>query len=94
MPECSQLSFQLPGLNGRRIEGNFQGGNVSSDGGLMNANWVLSSRENNCYAALGGFCFAACLCMDALPAGSLVATAAAISHLPLVLAKADHRSVL
>ena len=35
MTECNQLSFQLPGLNGRRIEGNFQGGNVSSDGGLM-----------------------------------------------------------
>ena len=35
MAECNQLSFQLPGLNGRRIEGNFQGGNVSSDGGLM-----------------------------------------------------------
>jgi hypothetical protein len=43
MAECSQLSFQLPGLQlpgliGRRIEGNFQGGNVSSDSGLMNAN--------------------------------------------------------
>jgi hypothetical protein len=35
MAECNQLSFQLPGLNGRSIEGNFQGGNVSSDGGLM-----------------------------------------------------------
>jgi hypothetical protein len=35
MAECNQLSFRLPGLNGRRIEGNFQGGNVSSDGGLM-----------------------------------------------------------
>src|SRR6516165_3349991 len=35
MAKCNQLSFRLPGLNGRRIEGNFQGGNVSSDGGLM-----------------------------------------------------------
>jgi len=35
MAECNQPNFQLPGLNGRRIEGNFQGGNVSSDGGLM-----------------------------------------------------------
>jgi len=35
MTECNQLSFQLPGLNGRSVEGNFQGGNVSSDGGLM-----------------------------------------------------------
>jgi DDE family transposase len=35
MAECSQLGFELPGLNGRKIEGNFQGGNVSSDAGLM-----------------------------------------------------------
>ena len=35
MAECSQLGFELPGLNGRKIEGNFQGGNVSSDGGLV-----------------------------------------------------------
>ena len=35
MAECGQLGFELPGLNGRKIEGNFQGGNVSSDVGLM-----------------------------------------------------------
>jgi hypothetical protein len=35
MTECNQLDFELPGLNGRRIEGNFRGGNVSSDGGLV-----------------------------------------------------------
>jgi hypothetical protein len=35
MTECKQLDFELPGLNGRRIEGNFRGGNVSSDGGLV-----------------------------------------------------------
>ena len=35
MVECNQLSFQLAGFNGRKIEGNFQGGNVSSEGGLM-----------------------------------------------------------
>src|SRR5260221_8426863 len=35
MTECSQLGFELPGLSGRKIEGNFEGGNVSSDGGLV-----------------------------------------------------------
>jgi hypothetical protein len=35
MTECNGLEFELPGLNGRRIEGNFRGGNVSSDGGLV-----------------------------------------------------------
>ena len=35
MTECNQLDFELPGLNGRRIEGNFRGGNVRSDGGLV-----------------------------------------------------------
>src|SRR6201987_4613996 len=35
MTECKQLDFELPGLNGRRIEGNFRGGNVSRDGGLV-----------------------------------------------------------
>jgi len=35
MAECNELEFELPGLNGRKIEGNFAGGNVSSDGGLV-----------------------------------------------------------
>jgi Transposase DDE domain group 1 len=35
MTECSQLGFELPGFSGRKIEGNFEGGNVSSDGGLV-----------------------------------------------------------
>ena len=35
MAECNELDFELPGLNGRKIEGNFSGGNVSSDGGLV-----------------------------------------------------------
>ena len=35
MAECSQLDFELPGFNWRKIEGNFEGGNVSSDGGLV-----------------------------------------------------------
>src|ERR1700757_2774127 len=35
MTECSELGFELPGLSGRKIEGNFEGGNVSSDGGLV-----------------------------------------------------------
>lgn len=35
MTECNEQEFELPGLNGRRIEGNFRGGNVSSDGGLV-----------------------------------------------------------
>jgi hypothetical protein len=33
-PPDNQLDFELPGLSGRKIEGNFRGGNVSSDGGL------------------------------------------------------------
>jgi hypothetical protein len=35
MTDCTQLSFELPGLCGRKIEGDFQGGNLSSDGGLV-----------------------------------------------------------
>lgn len=34
MPDCTQLSFELPGVCGRKIEGNFEGGNLSSGGGL------------------------------------------------------------
>src|SRR5258707_5088051 len=32
MAECNELEFELPGLSGRKIEGNFAGGNVSRDG--------------------------------------------------------------
>ncbi len=35
MAECNELEFELPGFGGRKIEGNFEGGNVSSDGGLV-----------------------------------------------------------
>ena len=35
MTDCTQLSFELPGLCRRKIEGNFAGGNLSSDGGLV-----------------------------------------------------------
>jgi hypothetical protein len=35
MAECNELEFELPGFSGRKIEGNFAGGNVSSDGGLV-----------------------------------------------------------
>jgi len=35
MTECNQLDFELLGLSGRKIQGNFRGGNVSSDGGLV-----------------------------------------------------------
>src|SRR5258708_16989534 len=35
MAECNELEFELPGLSGRKIEGHFKGGNVSSDGGLV-----------------------------------------------------------
>jgi hypothetical protein len=35
MTECNQLGFELPGFSGRKIDGNFGGGNLSSDGGLM-----------------------------------------------------------
>ena len=35
MTDCKQLRFELPGLKGRKIEGNFEGGDVSSDGGLL-----------------------------------------------------------
>jgi hypothetical protein len=34
MAEYSQLGFELLGFNGRKIEGDSEGGNVSSDGGL------------------------------------------------------------
>ena len=32
MAEYNQSDFELPGFNGRKIEGNFEGGNVGSDG--------------------------------------------------------------
>src|SRR5262249_47845385 len=35
MTDCTQLSFELPGFCGRKVEGNFGGGNLSSDGGLV-----------------------------------------------------------
>lgn len=35
MTECSEFEFELPGVKGRKIEGNFEGGEVSSDGGLL-----------------------------------------------------------
>ena len=35
MTNCTQLSFELPGFCGRKVEGNFEGGNLSSDGGLV-----------------------------------------------------------
>src|SRR5215468_2515932 len=35
MAECNELEFELPGFSGRKIEGNFEGGNLSSDGGLV-----------------------------------------------------------
>jgi hypothetical protein len=35
MTEYKELEFELPGFSGRKIEGNFEGGNVSSDGGLV-----------------------------------------------------------
>ncbi len=35
MTECREFDFELPGLKGRKIEGNFDGGEVSSDGGLV-----------------------------------------------------------
>jgi hypothetical protein len=35
MTKCSQLGFELPGFSGRKMEGNFEGGNVSGDGGLV-----------------------------------------------------------
>lgn len=35
MTECSGFEFELPGVKGRKIEGNFEGGEVSSDGGLV-----------------------------------------------------------
>jgi hypothetical protein len=43
MTECSQLGFELPSFNGRKIEGNFEGGNVSSDGGfsVTGSSWSL-----------------------------------------------------
>jgi hypothetical protein len=29
MAECNELEFELPGFSGRKIESNFEGGNVS-----------------------------------------------------------------
>ena len=35
MPDCAQTSLDFPSFDRRKIEVNFTGGNVSSDGGLM-----------------------------------------------------------
>ena len=35
MPDCAQTSLNFPSFDRRKIEANFTGGNVSSDGGLM-----------------------------------------------------------
>ena len=35
MEEDNQLGFEFPGLGRRKIEANFAGGQVSSDGGVM-----------------------------------------------------------
>jgi hypothetical protein len=35
MPDCTQLSFGFPSFDRRKIEASFQGGDVSSDGGVM-----------------------------------------------------------
>jgi Transposase DDE domain group 1 len=35
MTDCSQLCFEFPGFGGRKIQADFGGGNVSSDGGVL-----------------------------------------------------------
>ena len=35
MPDCAQTSLNFPSFDRRKIEANFTGGTVSSDGGLM-----------------------------------------------------------
>ena len=35
MPDCAQTFLNFPSFDRRKIEANFTGGNVSSDGGLM-----------------------------------------------------------
>jgi hypothetical protein len=32
---CNALPLQFPGFNGRKIEGDFDGGEVSGDGGVL-----------------------------------------------------------
>jgi hypothetical protein len=33
--KCNELPLQFPGFHGRKIEGEFDGGDVSSDGGVL-----------------------------------------------------------
>ncbi len=35
MTKCTEFDFELPGVKGRKIQGNFEGGEVTSDGGLV-----------------------------------------------------------
>jgi hypothetical protein len=35
MPNCTQKEFGFPSFDHRKIEANFEGGYVSSDGGVM-----------------------------------------------------------
>ena len=35
MTNCTQESFQFPAVNRRRVEANFQGGDITSDGGVL-----------------------------------------------------------
>ena len=35
MTNCTQESFEFPPLKGRQVEANFQGGDITSDGGVL-----------------------------------------------------------
>lgn len=35
MTNCTQVTFQFPVCKQRKVEANFQGGNITSDGGVL-----------------------------------------------------------
>ncbi len=54
MAECNELEFELPGFSGRKIEGNFEGGNVSSDGVLPDLICERCGRFSSAFESVMG----------------------------------------
>ena len=50
MPDCTQKDFGFPSFDRRKIEANFAGGDVSSDGGIL----LLREADTMLYRAKRG----------------------------------------
>ena len=45
MTECRQEKFSFQGINGKRVEGRFDGGKLSTEGGLLLIREVMEGQE-------------------------------------------------